>query len=84
MAADADGASEGGVSVSAEDVNPGAAGLLEESAARDEHCLFGLTQFEVEVIGLTAADIRGPFVSEDEIGAELALSHFGINLAYCQ
>ena len=69
------------MSVSAEDVNPGAASLLKEGAARDEHRLFGLPQLEVEVVGLTAADIRGPFVSEDEVCAELALTDFGIDFA---
>ena len=43
LATDADGATEGGVAVLAEDVDPCASRLLEEGAAGDEHCLLWLT-----------------------------------------
>ena len=57
---------------------------LEEGAARDEDGLLGLAQLQIDVIGLACADVLRALAPEDEVAAELPLSHLGIDLAHLQ
>ena len=57
---------------------------LEEGATRNDDGLLGLTQFEVDLIGLTRTDVLRTRTFEDEIAAELTIAHFRINLAHLQ
>ena len=84
LAAYADVAAIGLAAVSREHKNPLAACGLEEGAAGDDDGLFGMTQFEVDVVGLTRADVLRALATEDEITAELALANFWIDLANLQ
>ena len=84
LTAYADIATIGFRTVLGENEDPLSACGLEERAARDDDGLFRLTQFEVDVIGLTCADILGPLATEDEVAAELAIADFGIDLAHLQ
>ena len=81
LAAYADGATIGFVAIRGEYEDPLAASSLEERAARDDDGLLRLPQFEVDVIGLTCADVLWALTPEDEVATELAFAHLGINLA---
>ena len=80
LATDDDGAFFSAVGVG-EDVYPLAAGVLVEAAAGDEDRLFALAQLQVEVVGLSGADVVGNGVAEEEVGLELAVANVGIDLA---
>ena len=84
LSADADVAAVGVVATLVEHEDPLSAGGLEECAARNDDCLFGLSEFEVDVIGLSCADILRSFATEYEIASELAFANLGIDLAHLE
>ena len=73
LASDADLAAVGFLAVFVEDENPVASCHLEEGAFRDEDALGGFAQLEVDVVGLSAADVFGAGAFEDEVGGLRAL-----------
>ena len=64
--------------------DPAAACALEECSARDDDAFCRLSKFQINVIGLSTADIIGAFAGEDEIRTELTVAHFRIDFAYIQ
>ena len=62
-------------------IYPFSTGLLVECTARDEDGVFRLTELEIEVVGLTCADVCRLLLAETEVGLELSAAHFRIYLA---
>ena len=72
----------GPFAIGVEDEDPVSARVLEEGALRDDHALGRLPQLEVDIIGLSAADVVGALAGKDEVRAKLPVAHLGIDLAY--
>ena len=80
LPSDLDFASESFFTVCRQDEYPTASGALVECPARDQQRLDGLSEFEVNVIGLPRPDVVGALAFEMEIDLELSALHFRVDL----
>ncbi len=67
-----------------EDEDPLTARHTVERALRDDDGLLRLSELQVDIVGLTCADVAGAHALEDEVDTEPAVPYLGIDLAHLQ
>ena len=84
LSADGNLAAVGFLAILVEDKNPLTARHTVERALRDDDGLLRLSELQIHIVGLARADVAGAHALEDEVDAELAVPHLGIDLAHLQ
>ncbi len=84
LSADGDLAAIGFLAILVENEDPLAARHTVERALGDDDGLLRLSELQIHIIGLARADVVRAHALEDEVDAELAVPHLGIDLAHLQ